>query len=214
MKSIRIATLILLAVPMLGCDLAQPPPHSEPPVPTDPTPRTCRHARAPAHGFNIEIDWQGTYEDWLVAEVECAAAYWETAILTDLPDFVSDGRFFDVGVMIDDLRVRVAFADDVPDLWGAPPDVMAITTLVLERAGGGLPYYGNIEIRLREGRYRTDRRFLYNLARHEIAHAMGFGQSSAFYRLCSNGAQGGRFLGSAARRVESRRGAPCRRWGE
>ncbi|MDE2822943.1 MAG: hypothetical protein OXK79_05505, partial [Chloroflexota bacterium] len=81
----------------------------------------------------------------------------------------------------------------------APSSVMAITTTVLERGNRGFPYYANNGIRLREGRYLNDRGFLYNLARHEIAHAMGFGQSSAFYRLCSNGAQGGLFLGRAAR---------------
>ncbi len=178
----------------------QPPVEPPPQEPPPPTPRSCPYARdeAPA-GFDIEIEWRGTYAEWLVAEVECAAAYWETAILSDLPDFVSEGRFLDAGVKIDDLRVSIAFVDDAPDLWGAPPDVMAITTTVVERAGG-LPYYGNIMFRLREARYRTDRRFLYDLARHEIAHAIGFGQSSAFYRLCTNGRLGGRFLGSAVLR--------------
>ncbi len=179
-----------------------PPPPPGPPVGPPPTPRSCPYARdeAPA-GFDIEIDWRDTYAEWLVAEVECAAAYWETAILDDIPDFVSEGRFFDAGVMIDDLRVRIAFVDDTPDLWGLPPNVMATTSTVVERRdAAGLPYYGNIQIRLREERYRTDQRFLYDLVRHEIAHAMGFGESSAFYRLCTNGRLGGRFLGSAVRR--------------
>ena len=70
---------------------------------------------------------------------------------------------------------------------------MAITTTVIERDGSGLPCYANVGFRLREGTYRDDRGYLYNLARHEIARAMGFGQSSAFYGLGSNGAQGGSF---------------------
>ena len=205
-RIIQVGTLTLLALLVLGCDLLgvappdRPPPQTPPPAQPDPKPRTCQYARAPAHRFNIEIEWPATYAEWLVAEVECAVAYWETAILNDLPDFVSQGRFFDAGVMIDDLLVTIAFVEDTPDLWGNPT-AMAITTATIARAGMGLPYYSMIEFRLREARYRSDRGYLYNLARHEIAHAMGFGSIPAFYRLCRNGAQGGLFLGRAARRA-------------
>ena len=200
MAAVLAAVVIVL---LTVCEpTSAPPPDSDPEPAADPTPRACPFARdgAPA-GFDIEIEWRATYKRWLVAEVvECAAAYWETAIRGDVADFTSEGRFFDKGVMIDDLRVAISFEKDTPDLWGSP-DAMAITETVIQRDGRGLPYYANIEFRMRESEYR-DRAYLYNLARHEIGHAIGFGTTAIFDSLV----RGGVFVGPTATRLAG--GAP------
>ena len=72
---------------------------------------------------------------------------------------VVDQRGQDAGVVgADDQDSAVDFAVGVE---AAPADVMAITTTVIERGARGLPYYGRIELRLRESRCRDDLAFLY-----------------------------------------------------
>ncbi len=213
MMMVRVAAIVLITIIVLGgCDDMLPqdgaaPAEVTPPPPADPNPRSCPYERASSAGFNIEIKWEdGPYKDWMVAEVECAAAYWENAITGDLPDIFIDGSFFrETGmVTIEDLRVSVWFRET---LGGEESDVMGLTTANLNRKEAPhLPYFASIRLRLRESRYRHDLGFLYNLARHEFGHAIGFDYTPAFYDLRTGDPwEDGLFIGPAA---QARYGGP------
>ena len=75
---------------------------------------------------------------------------------------VVDQRGQDAGVVGADAGDQDSAVDFAVGVEAAPADVMAITTTVIERGARGLPYYGRIELRLRESRCRDDLAFLYN----------------------------------------------------
>ena len=167
--------------------------------------RDCPYERSRGTGqLNIDITYAGAFDDWLRDEVECAAAYWETAITADLGPAVDAegyvGRCSTYGRLyreseVDDLQIVVHFGGT---------RAAATTWTCEERAANGLPYTARIGFASNSERYdlpraaaanpgsiglttfEEDLDFLYNLARHEIAHALGFGSSSAFRSLTAD----------------------------
>lgn len=172
--------------------------------------RDCPHRReSSATAFNILVEFGGKFDQWLQDEVNCAAAYWETAITADIGPVMMPARNFpgcrsyaDLyhGRRVDDLMIVVHFSDQA-----AP----ATAWTCQERPGNGLPATARIAFSSNSERYDMPRlaaqpnvfvnfslvephlEFLYNLARHEIGHALGFGLSSAFEALVSNGSFSG-----------------------
>ena len=175
--------------------------------------RTCSHGRASdSNIFNIDIVYAGNVDEWLKDEIECAAAYWENAIIGDVgeiyqafdPAAGDDGTWYApggcrdygayiIGQQIDDVRIIVNLEQK-----RTPATAWACA----ERNDTGLPVYGRIGFAQDSERYEIPRfaaanpnvyvnmeflnenlDFLYNLARHEIAHVLGFGSSTAFDRL-------------------------------
>ncbi len=179
-RVVAISILVALLVALIGCDEMVPEPPemvSEPPAPEpEPEPeRNCPYNRADSGDsdrFNIDITYEEHFVEWLRDEIECAAAYWETAITADIGPLVAD---------VDDLSIVVGFGDVLP--------AAARTFTYEERVDKGLPYTARIEFASvsssaseyldAHGRYL----FGYNVARHEIAHALGFSSSSAFESL-------------------------------
>ncbi len=137
--------------------------------------------------------------------MNCAAAYWETAITADIGSMVLPEGYVAGcalygdryrGREVDDLMIVVHFADQ-----SAPATSWACE----ERPDNGLPATARVAFASNSERYDLPRiaattnsnimpavldedlDFLYNLARHEIGHALGFGSSSAFQALVSEG---------------------------
>lgn len=80
------------AVGILGCeDVVHVPPEisAEPPEPA----RSCEFSRRGGpEGFNIEIRYSGPAPSWLKEAMDCAAAYWESAITADCESGQGIGR--------------------------------------------------------------------------------------------------------------------------
>lgn len=190
----------------------EPEPEHEPPPEPEPKPegkvgvlRTCPYPRKASSPdtFSIDIVYAGHLDQWLKDEVECAAAYWENTISGDAgqPQQINsaqlgcgglDAHF--AGRTVDDVRVAVHFRSQEP---------AATAWACEERAATGLPFYGRIAFALRNPRYGVPRDALdptspiswsgffiqehldnfFDLARHEIAHVLGFAASTAFTKL-------------------------------
>lgn len=167
--------------------------------------RTCSYPRTASSPdtFSIDIVYAGTMDQWIKDEVECAAAYWENAISGDAgqPHQVVSaqrecsglGSYF-TGRIVDDVRIAVHFRDQGPS---------ATAWACEERPETGLPFYGRIVFAQYSDRYTVPRDALdpnsqiswsdwyvqeqldsiFNLARHEIAHVLGFAASTAFAGL-------------------------------
>ena len=180
--------------------------------PTEPGPegkvgvlRTCPYPRKASspNTLSIDIVYAGFMDQWLKDEIECAAAFWENAISGDAgpPYQVVSARLecsgldsYLVGRTVDDLRIAVHFRDQQPS---------ATAWACEERLETGLPFYGRIAFARDNPRYELPRDALdpsspiswsdwyiqeqldslFNLARHEIAHVLGFAASTAFDRL-------------------------------
>lgn len=210
--TVGIGTIVVTATNASGSDTwsmswtVTVPPEPEPPPEPGPVFRSCRYARGAADGFNIEIVYAGELDQWLREEINCAAAYWEQAITSDIgaavtaatriPGCDSHAAHYR-GRQIDDLMIVVHFADQ-----RTPATAWACQ----ERDRIGLPAVARIAFASSSERYDMPQigadpnisidftliephlDFLYNLARHEIGHALGFGSSSAFRALVSDGA--------------------------
>ena len=167
--------------------------------------RTCPYPRKASSPDTLSIDivYAGDMDQWLQDEIECAAAYWEHAISGDAgqPHQIVSAqrecweldRHF-AGRTVDDLRIAVHFRNQQPS---------ATAWACEERSETGLPFYGRIAFSIDNPRYQVPRDALnpaspvtwsdfyiqehldnfFDLARHEIAHVLGFGESTAFTRL-------------------------------
>ncbi|MDE0003096.1 MAG: hypothetical protein OXQ29_10415 [Rhodospirillaceae bacterium] len=190
----------------------EPPPEPESPPEPEPKPegkagvlRTCpypRQAFSP-DTFSIDIVYTGHLDQWLKDEVECAAAYWEHAISGDAgqPQQIVSAQggcggldAYLAGRAVDDVRIAVHFRSQEP---------AATAWACEERPETGLPFYGRIAFARHNPRYGVPRDALdptspiswsdffiqehldnfYDLARHEIAHVLGFAESTAFEKL-------------------------------
>ena len=183
--------------------------------PTEPEPegkvgvlRTCPYPRKASspNTLSIDIVYAGVMDQWLKDEIECAAAYWENAISGDAgpPYQVVSARLgcsgldsYLAGRTVDDLRIAVHFRDQQPS---------ATAWACEERLETGLPFYGRIAFARDNPLYGVPRDALNpqspiswsdfviqehldnfrDLARHEIAHVLGFATSTAFDRLTRN----------------------------
>ncbi len=194
---------ITLAIMPFG---SEPEPEPEPPTTGKVgVLRICPYPRQASSPDTLSIDvvYAGDMDQWLKDEIECAAAYWEHAISGDAgqPYLVGAARrgcsgldrYF-VGREIDDVRIAVHFRTQGPS---------ATTWACAERPETGLPFYGRIVFATDNPLYGIPRWAVnpgppiwwsdfvvqehldnfFDLARHEIAHVLGFAHSTAFESL-------------------------------
>ena len=179
--------------------------------------RNCPYPReADEANFNILVQFERDFDPWLQDEVNCAAAYWENAITADIGAPVSPRGYVGgcsaygdryTGRDVDDLMIVVHFESLRAPISPLPPPGPAATSWACEeREGVGLPVTARIAFEASSERYDLPRiaanpdvnvvpgildedlDFLFNLARHEIGHALGFGASTAFASHVSAGA--------------------------
>ena len=167
--------------------------------------RTCpfpRVASAP-DTFGIDLVFAGHMDQWLKDEIECAAAYWENTITADTgpPQQIASAQLGCQGLSahfagrtVDDMRIAVHFRSQTPS---------ATAWACEERPDTGLPFYGRIAFSRSNPLYGIPRQAVnpppnvywsrtiieehldnfFDLARHEIAHVLGFSGSTAFEAL-------------------------------
>ncbi len=186
----------------------EPPPDPDPPPPITGKVgvlRTCPYPRVASapDTFSIDIVYAGHMDQWLKDEIECAAAYWEHTISADTgpPRRIASAELGCQGLdaqlagrTVDDLRIAVHFRSQTPS---------ATAWACEERPETGLPFYGRIAFKRDNPHYALPRDVLNpnspiswgdwwvqtwldnfrDLARHEIAHVMGFAASTAFENL-------------------------------
>ena len=192
-----------IAIMPFGSD---PEPEPEPPITGKVgVLRTCPYPRQASTPDTLSIDivYAGDMDQWLKDEIECAAAYWEHAISGDAgqPHTIvsSQGGCWGLdhhlaGRTVDDVRIAVHFRRQNPS---------ATAWACEERPETGLPFYGRIVFKTDNPLYQVPRDALnpaapitwsdffvqehldnfFDLARHEIAHVLGFAESTAFESL-------------------------------
>ena len=163
----------------------------------------------PEPEFRIEVIFATEVPNIIQVGLTEAVEYWQKAIAADggpplaitggtdkcaLPSTHSGGE-------TDDLLIVVAMAPmplDITIVGGVTIDntPLAIAYSCAHRENG-LPYFGRVEFNDDEHRYTGFGYDAYNIARHEIAHLLGFGSSPAWKEHES----GGYFHGPEAVRV-------------
>ena len=165
---------------------------------SEPAPETEMPKDDPAPVFKIEIAYEQPLPALLQEELIRAVEYWEDAIVADTgaPMTVpqGDGQCFTTlqGRETDDLLISVTTAKmelDVTVIGGVTIDntPRAIAVNCAERSTG-VPFYGRILFTDNAREYReANRDSVYNMARHEIAHLLGFGTSTSWNKYLNGG---------------------------
>ena len=183
----------------------------------------CAHPPSPSPGparaVSIEVVFGDDVPGFIRDAVLSAALWWETAFTADFgPPMTVHARdtcggwISDETRTVDDLLIAVSMYDPpdepvvVDGVWYPAPKA---TGGPCATRGSGLPYLGQVNfISLTAGRdaagnsvydfdldpANADHHLLYNTARHEIAHVLGFGTSQRWGHLVRDGA----FHGPAA----------------
>ncbi|MDR9395555.1 MAG: pre-peptidase C-terminal domain-containing protein, partial [Roseovarius sp.] len=131
-------------------------------------------ARPPAGAFDITVDFSG--DNAFLPVFETAAARWEEAITTDLPD-VSDATLG----LVDDLRIDASVTSiDGPGgiLGQAGPDAF--------RAATSLPYAGMMQFDDADLAGMQEDGILQDVIIHEMGHVLGIGTLWEFLGLSGN----------------------------
>ena len=179
-----------------------PPAEPDPPKEPDPPPEP-EQPPPPEPAFRIDVVYEMSVPAVLKEELTRAVEYWQMAITADAgppmvvpPPPAAECGTAAVGRTVDDLLVSVTmtkFAPVITDLGGVIIDntPLAIAYNCGERSTG-LPFYGTIAFTDKESQYKDtafNRDDVYNIARHEIAHLLGFGSSSAWnsYLMTTDG---------------------------
>ena len=172
-------------------------PAPEPETPNEPAPEP-ETPNEPAPAFKIEIAYEQPLPALLQEELARAVEYWEDAIVADTgaPMTVpqEDGQCFTIlqGRETDDLLISVTTATmelNVIVIGGVTIDntPRAIAVNCAERPSG-VPFYGRILFTDNASEYReSNRDRVYDMARHEIAHLLGFGTSTSWNKYLSGG---------------------------
>ena len=173
----------------------------------------------PAREVSIEVVFGTDVPGFIRDTVLSAARWWETAFTADFGPSMTvhardtcGGWISDETRTVDDLLIAVSMYDPpdepvvVDGVWYPAPKA---TGAPCATRGSGLPYLGQVNfISLTAGRdaagnsvydfdldpANADHHWLYNTARHEIAHVLGFGTSQRWGQLVRDGA----FHGPAA----------------
>jgi len=127
-------------------------------------------------GFNIDIAFVGQPSNSVKSAVNSAASVWERAITSDLPDIdfsgrpasnpCTDGEFDGV---VDDVRIYV-YVESIDGAGGT----LGSAGICTVRSVSGFPIIAIIRLDSTDVD-QIGSATLYNLALHEIAHALGFG---------------------------------------
>ena len=191
-----VAAGIVAALLVIACEEQVAP--SEQPAPEQPTPEQMEPEQPTPEQmepeFRIEIIYDTPLPETIRTGLTRAVEYWQSAIMADAgqPLATSGGAgkcalpAEHVGRETDDLLIVVSMTEmelDVTVLGGVTIDntPLAIAYTCANR-DNGIPYFGRIDFNDDENRYTAFGYNAYNIARHEIAHLLGFGSSPAWLR--------------------------------
>ncbi len=140
-------------------------------------------------GFNVEIQFEGTWTPELQQAFVDAAEYISDVILADIPDVGGDYN-------VDDIRIEARLTD----IDGAGGVLGQAGPTVVRGGDAPLPVTGIMEFDIADADYYNDNGLWDDIILHEMLHTLGLGTMWSYVGLTSGSVEGGdlRFTGANA----------------